>query len=133
VISEAAPSEILTGNARAAQAQNPAGLAAGRLSGAQLALLMRMLGEYTAGLPADVADRRMRVVRAGGIGQVHFAWAGGGSPGAPHYYRVQGPGFLVEYDNTQNGANHVHTVWRELDGDFGRDLLAEHHRQAHRR
>ena len=56
---------------------------------------------------------------------VKFAWMGGRERGAPHYYRVQGPTFLIEYDCTQNGANHVHAVWRDFEGDFGVDLLAE--------
>ncbi|MEX2467161.1 MAG: DUF3500 domain-containing protein, partial [Gemmatimonadota bacterium] len=50
---------------------------------------------------------------------------------ASHYYRVQGPTFLIEYDNTQNGANHIHSVWREFEGDFGRDLLRDHIREVH--
>jgi hypothetical protein len=63
---------------------------------------------------------------------LHFAWAGGGERGAPHYYRIQGPAFLIEYDNTQNNANHIHSVWREFTGDFGADLLQEHYRSSHR-
>ncbi len=74
----------------------------------------------------------MENMRAGGFDRIHFAWAGGLERGQAHYYRVQGPGFLVEYDNIQNDANHIHTVWRDFEGDFGADLLAQHHRSAHR-
>ena len=61
-----------------------------------------------------------------------FAWAGGLEKGEPHYYRVQGPTFLLEYANTQNNANHVHAVWRDFEGDFGRDLLKEHYQAYHK-
>jgi len=60
-----------------------------------------------------------------------IAWAGTAEKGGPHYYRVQAPTFLIEYDNTQNGANHIHTVWRDFEGDFGLDLLREHYSSAH--
>ena len=61
----------------------------------------------------------------------YLGWAGGKERGEPHYYRVQGKSFLIEYDNTQNDANHVHSVFRSFDGDFGRDILGEHLKQAH--
>ena len=65
-----------------------------------------------------------------GIEKVRFAWAGGLERGQPHYYRIQGPTFLVEYDNTQNNANHVHSVWRDLQNDFGEDVLKNHYDQT---
>ena len=64
-----------------------------------------------------------------GIEKVRIAWAGGAQPGQPHYYRLMGPTFLVEYDNTQNNANHIHTVWRDLKNDFGDDILRQHYEQ----
>ncbi len=65
--------------------------------------------------------------------QLHFAWIGSDQPGQPHYYRIQGPTFILEYDNTQNDANHVHVVWRDFQGDFGDDVLREHYeKQPHR-
>lgn len=66
------------------------------------------------------------------MGKIVFAWMGGTEKGDPHYYRVQGPTFLLEYANTQNDANHVHAVWRDFDGDFGRDLLREHYQAHHK-
>ena len=62
----------------------------------------------------------------------YFAWAGGEEPGQGHYYRIQSPSFLVEFDDTQDHANHIHSVWRDLDGDFGLDLLKEHYQSSHR-
>ena len=67
----------------------------------------------------------------GDLDRLAFAWAGGLEAGEPHYYRVQGPALLVEYDNTQRGVNHVHAVWRDLDRDFGGDVLAAHYRHHH--
>ena len=69
-------------------------------------------------------------MREGGVENLRFGWAGATEPGKQHYYRVQGPHFLIEYDATQNGGNHVHTVWRDFTGDFGRDLLREHYGNA---
>jgi hypothetical protein len=68
---------------------------------------------------------------ADGLGDVSFAWAGPEEPGQGHYYAVRGPRFLIEYDNTQNGANHIHAVWRDLDNDWGEDVLAAHLASAH--
>ena len=69
----------------------------------------------------------MKKIRETGIRNIHFAWAGGDQPGQGHYYRVQGPSFIMEYDNTQNDANHVHLVWRDFKNDFGADLLKAHY------
>jgi hypothetical protein len=70
-------------------------------------------------------------VGAAGLGDVTFAWLGSDTPGQGHYYALRGPTFVIEYDNTQNGANHIHSVWRELDRDWGGDALAEHLAAAH--
>jgi hypothetical protein len=93
---------------------------------------MSLLGEYAGTMAASIASARIGRVRAAGVDNIHFAWAGALEPGRPHYYRIQGPTFLVEYDNTQNDANHIHSVWRDFDGDFGLDLLAEHYEKSHR-
>ena len=69
-------------------------------------------------------------VRKAGFDKLHFAWLGGPDRGQPHYYRIQGSSFLIEYDNTQGSANHIHSVWREFKGDWGKDVLAEHYRTA---
>ena len=70
-------------------------------------------------------------IDAAGFDKLTFAWVGADALHQGHYYRVQGPTFLIEFDNTQNNANHAHSVWRDFDGDFGRDLLREHLRAAH--
>ena len=75
---------------------------------------------------ADIAADRLARLKKAGVEKIGFAWAGETERGKKHYYRVQGPTFLVEYDNTQNDGNHIHSVWRDFDGDFGRDLLREH-------
>ena len=76
-------------------------------------------------------DRRSLIKQAGK--NMYFAWAGVAEKGGPHYYRVQAPAFLIEYDNTQNEANHVHSVWRDLKNDFGLDLLQQHYQTSHKK
>ena len=92
----------------------------------QRAALTRLIEAYTSFVADDLAAERLAKVKAGGPERVTFAWAGPVEKGAKHYYRVQGPSFLIEYDNTQNDGNHIHAVWRDFAGDFGRDLLREH-------
>ncbi len=75
----------------------------------------------------EVAAERMRRIDAAGFDKMTFAWAGADAPHQGHYYRVQGPTFVIEFDNTQNNANHIHSVWRDFNGDFGEDLLREHY------
>ncbi len=94
-------------------------------------MLLLVLDEYTGNMPEDIGTARMDAAKKAGIDKVHFAWLGGVDKGQPHYYRIQGPTFLVEYDNTQNNSNHIHSVWRDFNGDFGMDLLSAHYRQFH--
>jgi hypothetical protein len=82
-------------------------------------------------MPGQAASARMALLERAGA-NLNFAWAGVEERGGPHYYRIQSPEFLIEYDNTQNNANHIHAVWREFKGDWGEDLLAEHYRTGHR-
>jgi hypothetical protein len=81
-------------------------------------------------MPKALAQQRVERLRAGGLDRIRFAWMGGLNRGDRHYYRIQGPTFLIEYDNTQNDANHIHAVWRDFDGDFGVDLLGEHYKNS---
>ena len=131
VISNNAPKDILSGNLRKAQPLNPAGIPASKLSQRQADILMSLLKEYASNMPPDIAAIRLEKLRSAGFGNIFFAWAGGPGAGEAHYYRIQGPTFLIEYDNIQNDANHIHTVWRDFNGDFGLDLLAKHHKEAH--
>jgi hypothetical protein len=113
------------------QRAHPRGLLASAMDAAQRKLLSELIDVYVDRLPEALAGiERERIERAG-IEGVHFAWAGDTERRRPHYYRVQGPTFLVEYDNTQNDVNHIHSVWRDPDRDFGGDLLRQHVRSNH--
>jgi hypothetical protein len=104
----------------------PAGISASELNPRQREMLMAVVDAYTSQMTADIAALRMAQLRKAGVETIAFAWAGGTARGQKHYYRVQGPTFLIEFDNTQNDGNHVHSVWRDFHGDFGRDLLRDH-------
>jgi hypothetical protein len=129
VLSRDAPRDILTGNSRQAAIQEDKGISYAKLTPEQQGLLLSLIQEYASAQPPAVAQARLARVKSE-LGNVKFAWMGGLEKGQGHYYRIQGPTFLIEYDNTQNGANHIHCVWREFKGDWGRDLLAEHYQTA---
>ena len=122
--------DIVSFNSKQTDPLSPAGIPASQLNERQMKILVRLLEEYASSMPPDLASARLDKLRRAGLEKIHFGWAGGGERGQPHYYRVQGPTFLIEYDNTQNNANHIHTVWRDFNGDFGRDLLREHYRDT---
>ena len=128
-----APPDILTGHDRVAEAGEPLGVATRDMTDEQADMVVELLQVYTGRLRLELAKDEFDKIEAAGLQDIHFAWAGSAEPGAAHYYRIHGPTFLIEYDNTQNDANHIHTVWRDLDGDFGRDLLAEHYTNSHSR
>lgn len=129
LIDDAAYRDIVTGVALRAELEGaPRGLQASKMSGRQAEALMNVIAEYAANVPADIAAKRLTAVEDTPRDQIYFAWAGNIEPGHGDYYRVQGPGFLIEYDNTQGRNNHSHTVWRDLKSDFGLDVLALHHR-----
>ncbi|MGH2370997.1 MAG: DUF3500 domain-containing protein, partial [Chloroflexota bacterium] len=131
LVAAEAPSDILTRAEHHVHPDAPAGLAAGEMRDDQSRLLLGLVREYVSRMPEDVAGTRLNRIEKDGTGHIHFAWAGSDAPGQPHYYRLQGPSFFVEYDNTQNNANHIHTVWRDLEGDWGDDLLAGHYARSH--
>lgn len=131
LISTTAPGDIITGTERRVDPTEPAGLACSEMTGDQQAQVVALLKFYLNRHRAEIADASFAKIETAGLAKVKFAWAGGLKPGDPHYYRLQGPTFVVEYDNTQNNANHIHTVWRDFDGDFGRDLLREHLERDH--
>jgi hypothetical protein len=132
IVSADAPGEILTGPMRkAALTGQPSGIAASKLTAQQRTVLQNLLDEYCNNLPEEVAQVREDQIKKA-AGNLYFAWAGGEQVGQPHYYRIQSAAFLIEYDDTQNGANHIHTVWRDFEGDFGLDLLKEHYQTSHR-
>ncbi len=124
-----APRDILTGADVDVQRFDAEGVVAADLRPEQRRLLFDLIDVYLSLMAEDMAEHRRSRLLADDPDAIRFAWAGSIEPGEPHYYRVQGPTFLIEYDNTQNGANHIHSVWREFEGDFGRDLLREHRRR----
>jgi hypothetical protein len=133
VFETTAPGDILTMNKNDIAPLSPPGIAAAAMTADQRAALMRLVEAYTSVVADDLAADRMARLKAAGVEQITFAWAGPTEKGAKHYYRVQGPTFLIEYDNTQNDGNHIHAVWRDFQGDFGRDLLREHLAADHAR
>jgi hypothetical protein len=126
IIADAAPNDISTMNTLDITPLAPGGITADRLTPAQRETLMAVVDAYASAMAADIAGERLDRIRKAGVEKISFAWAGDTARGRRHYYRVQGPTFLIEFDNTQNNANHVHSVWRDFQGDFGRDLLREH-------
>lgn len=128
VFSPKPPGEILTAADRQAKQLEAVGPAAADLTPAQKDALMKLVGVYANRYRKEVAEATLAKIRSAGIDAIHFGWAGGLKPGEAYYYRIQGPTFLIEAANTQNQANHLHTVWRDFNGDFGRDFLGEHYR-----
>ena len=130
IINTTAPGDMVTMATVDINPLSPSGLDAGAMTAAQRDLLMKLLDVYIGKMASDIADERLARVRNAGVEKIAFAWSGETERGKKHYYRVQGPTFLVEYDNTQNDGNHIHSVWRDFNGDFGRDLLREHLRSV---
>jgi hypothetical protein len=132
VISKDAPKEILTEATRkAALNGQPSGLQASNMTAPQRAILQSLLDEYCENMTDQIDQTREDQIKKAGD-KIYFAWAGGENPGQGHYYRIQSPSFLVEFDDTQDNANHIHSVWRDFNGDFGLDLLKEHYQSSHR-
>jgi hypothetical protein len=126
ILDGAAPGDIVTKTAVKVDSLSPTGIAASAMNPKQRELLMAVVESYSSSMAPDIASERMAQLKSAGLDKITFAWAGEAEVGKKHYYRVQGPTFLIEYDNTQNDGNHVHSVWRDFNGDFGRDLLREH-------
>jgi hypothetical protein len=130
VIADKAPRDIITGADRRVgkqQFQPPQGISFELLNQQQQTMLLNLVRQFATKYRKSIIDQiseRTPVMDGTGM---YFAWAGGFEPGDGHYYRVQTPSFLFEYDNTQNNANHIHAVWRHFDGDFGEDLLRRHY------
>ena len=126
IILPVAPGDIVTMIVPKIEPLTPVGIKADALTKPQRQKLMDVVDAYAALAAPDVAAERMERVKKGGLDNITFAWAGETEKGKKHYYRVQGPTFLIEYDNTQNDGNHVHSVWRDFNGDWGADLLRQH-------
>ena len=133
IIAAKAPSDVITKADRKARRLEPLGLAASEMNKKQADQLLQLIGEYLRNYRPDLADEGVRHFEGVSLSKIHFAWAGSLEPRQGHYYRIQAPDFLIEYDNTQNGANHVHCVSRDLKHDFGDDLLRQHYEQHHKK
>jgi Spy/CpxP family protein refolding chaperone len=126
VIQSVALNEIVTTNKLDINPLSPIGVTAAEMTPQQREMLMKVVKVYTSKMADDIAKDRLAKLEKAGIEKIAFAWAGEAEFGKKHYYRIQGPTFLIEHDNSQNDGNHIHSVWRDFNGDFGRDLLREH-------
>jgi hypothetical protein len=132
VFAEKALTEIVTTNKKRVEPLSPAGIAAAQLNPAQKEKLLAVVKSFVNRYHPLLAEETMAEITQAGIDKITLAWAGALKRGAgATYYRVQGPTFLIEFDNSQNNANHIHSTYREFKGDFGHDLLAEHYAKAH--
>jgi hypothetical protein len=122
---------LVTGNQRKIERTKPRGVAVAALAVEQRELLMKLVCVHIGRIRKELADQDLARIDRAGTTHIHFIWAGGLEPGEPHHYLIQGPTFLIEYDNTQDGANHVHCVYRDFDNDFG-DAMLEHYQKQHR-
>jgi hypothetical protein len=133
IVNPSAYRDILTANSRKAALQGqPSGLSASKMTTTQFDALMALMEEYARNVPDELAQGRIAQINKAGR-DVYFAWSGGINSGDPHYYRVQTPYFLIELDDTQDDANHIHSVWRDFKGDFGVDLLQQHYESSHQK
>jgi len=130
VILTEAPKEIFNDPNRP-DPTKPEGIPASKLTTEQHATLVSIIKEYLFRSRTDVAAEEFAKIEKAGLGNVFFAWAGGFELGQPHYYRIQNSAFVLEYDNTQNNANHVHSIWRDFAHDFGLDVLKRHVSDGH--
>jgi len=131
IVSDKAPKDIYSSDDPRAYPISNYGIAASDLSSQQRDGLASLIDVYLSNMPPPVAKDRAEKLVGAGMDRITFTWAGSPKVGEAHYYRIQGPTFLIEYDNIQNNANHIHAVWRDFNGDFGRDILWEHHKNAH--
>jgi hypothetical protein len=131
VFSDTAPPEIFTGNKTKAIPLRPIGIRYTSLDESQKKIFLQLLNVFVGTYAFDFSERLMKKITDAGVENLSFAWAGSLVPGVAQYYRIQGPMLLIEYDNTQNNANHVHTTIRDLTNDFGEDILREHYKKEH--
>lgn len=128
IFSEQSYGDIVTRNAAKVDPLEPVGIAFNDLDRGQQARLLRIVEAFASLVEPPLAEQRLARVRSGGLESIRFGWAGATARGQPYYYRIQGATFLIELDN--RGGNHIHSVWRDFDGDWGRDVLREHYRKS---
>lgn len=127
LIADRPPRDILTGADRRVRLAGGEGIPASILTGEQQTALLHLIDVYLGNMKPEIAERQRVQLREASLDRLYFAWAGGTERGDRQYYRIHGPTLLIEYDNTQNNANHIHTVWRDPTNDFGEDALRRHY------
>src|SRR5215475_3995983 len=132
VIAAQSLGDIVSGPGRAESLATPAGLPLADMTGDQRTQAIRLVEEYARNMRNELAEQELGRMRQADPVLIHFAWAGPIVPGKAHYYRLHGPTLLIEYDNSQNDANHIHSVWHDPRRDFGLDLLKAHYEHGHR-
>ena len=125
-IYDEAPLDILTYNSSKVSLPREEGLPGSRMSGTQKEMMLSLIAEYVNQVRSDLAQEKLGALREQGVDNIHLAWAGPVDKKQPHYYRLHGGNFVVEFDNRQDGANHIHSVWRDIENDFASDVLREH-------
>ena len=130
IVNEKAPRDVVNGPGKKAARLEPLGIAASEMTDQQRAMLNELIDCYLDNFRSELCEVDRKKIEEAGVEKIYFAWAGLIQPGKPHYYRVQGPSFIFEYDNVQNNANHIHTMWRDTENDFGENLLKLHYEQV---
>jgi len=125
-IYDEAPLDILTYNSSKVSLPREEGLPGSRMSGTQKEMMLSLIAEYVNQVRSDLAQEKLGALREQGVDNIHLAWAGPVDKNQAHYYRLHGGNFVVEFDNRQDGANHIHSVWRDIENDFASDVLREH-------
>lgn len=131
VLSANAPNDIVTGSSRQAAIEGKLGITYDNLTPSQQKLLRDLIQVHASVQVKSEQERRLKAIEREGYSSLVFAWLGPIKRDTRHYYRIQGSGFVIEYDNTQADGNHIHTVWRDFKSDFGGDALAEHYQHEH--
>ena len=130
IVNETAPRDVINGPGKKAERLEPLGIAASEMTDQQRTMLSELIDSYLNNFRSELSEVDRKKIEEAGFSKIHFAWAGMIQPGKPHYYRVQGPTFVLEFDNVQTKANHIHTVWRDTENDFGMNLLKLHYEQV---
>ena len=132
VFSEKAPKEILTAQDSTAKAQQIMGTTSDKMNGEQVKQILAIVSQVASMQRGEITNESLRKINTMQRKKLHFAWGGSLERNEPHYFRIQGVDFIVEYANTQNDANHAHLVWRDLKDDFARDSLKKHYLENHK-
>ncbi|PKQ43616.1 DUF3500 domain-containing protein [Confluentibacter flavum] len=130
IFQDSSPFDIVTTNSPEVEPLNPVGIKFADLNDSQQIIFLKLVNEYLATIPVEQTNKRIERIQEEDLDMLRFGWAGATALGKGHYYRIQGQSFLIEFDNTQDNANHIHSVWRDFDGDFGKDLIKEHYKNS---